>query len=110
MRFVEMQRLPTRGNHDIEPMRIGPHSLLAIANQGDGVTCNSSVDILYYTFKRFAPLQSLDVGCATYAHSGRAAASSWRWPSSAWATTRRTRRRTTRSRTCTSGCPIDQMR
>ena len=69
MRFVEMQRLPTRGNHDIEPMRIGPHSLLAIANQGDGVTCNSSVDILYYTFKRFAPLQSLDVGCATYAHS-----------------------------------------
>ena len=73
-RFEEVQRLQTLGAHDVEVMRVEGRLLLAIANQGDGVDCASG-SLEVYEFdaaaRRFALLQRLRSGCATYAASFR---------------------------------------
>lgn len=91
--FDEVQRLETLGAHDVELMTVGgdggggrasggasgsgggggarrAQQLLAVANQGDGRDCDTgSVDVYTYDVaeRRFALLQRLRAGCATYA-------------------------------------------
>ena len=68
--------LTSPGAHDLEVMRTEGRLLLAIANQGDGISCDSgSVDLYAYdaATQRFAMRQRMRSGCATYVASYRQA-------------------------------------
>lgn len=69
--LVEAQRLDTVGAHDLEPLWAGGRRLLAVANQGDGTSCNASVDVYAHAPRGWELLQSLPTGCCVYVHSFR---------------------------------------
>ena len=64
----------TPGAHDLEVMHEEGRLLLAIANQGDGISCDSGSAELYAydaATQRFALRQRMRAGCATYVASYR---------------------------------------
>ena len=68
---MEEQRLPGLGAHDVELMSAPDgERLLAVANQGDGADCaTGSLDVYALRSSRWALVQRLRAGCATYASS-----------------------------------------
>ena len=68
---MEEQRLPGLGAHDVELMSAPDgERLLAVANQGDGADCaTGSLDVYAHRSGRWALVQRLRAGCATYASS-----------------------------------------
>ena len=68
---MEEQRLPGLGAHDVELMSAPDgERLLAVANQGDGADCaTGSLDVYARRSGRWALVQRLRAGCATYASS-----------------------------------------
>ena len=71
-----LHQLTAPGAHDLEAMHEEGRLLLAVANQGDGISCDSgSVDLYAYdaATRRFAMRQRMRGGCATYVASYRQA-------------------------------------
>ena len=74
--YATAMLLTSLGAHDLEVMRTEGRLLLAIANQGNGLSCDSgSVDLYAYdaATQRFALRQQMRSGCATYVASYRQA-------------------------------------